>query len=105
MGIDVQMWRIRIGLFGRTVKTASVRQSPSSTKSNRVDNIIALSLIIHMLLLLSGQVELNPGPESLCPQCKEEVLDDDCHPCCENCSQWFHLQCLGIEIKDLPDGD
>ena len=56
--------------------------------------------VSHLLLiiLLSGQVETNPGPsnEFPCGICKNEVFEDAKAMLCDNCQFWCHTECVGL---------
>ena len=49
-------------------------------------------------MTLSSEIELNPGPSFPCVSCGIEVLDDDSVVSCDNCDNWFHIQCQDISI-------
>ena len=59
---------------------------------------------IHLLIriLLSNQVELNPGPQSLdessypCSICSQECTWDSDAIVCDNCDKWCHIVCVNI---------
>ena len=55
------------------------------------------SLIVILLLLLSGDVELNPGPTGNQVKCVCSVNKDSGHMLqCEHCLQWCHSKCVNI---------
>ena len=55
------------------------------------------SLTIILLLLLSGDVELNPGPTGNQVKCVCSVNKDSGHMLqCEHCLQWCHSKCVNI---------
>ena len=64
MGVDLGVYRVRIGLFNSfklktTTSLLAVRGDPIS--------IFLILLLTTILLLLSGDIEVNPGPTvSLC---------------------------------------
>ena len=47
------------------------------------------------LLLLCGDVQLNPGPtiDFPCSVCGINVLDNDKAVCCDSCDKWVHVSC------------
>jgi len=47
------------------------------------------------LLLLCGDVHLNPGPtvDFPCSICERNVLDGDKAVCCESCDMWVYVSC------------
>ena len=58
----------------------------------------------HLLIriLLSNQVEFNPGPQSLddssypCSICSQECTWDSDAIVCDNCDKWCHIGCVNI---------
>ena len=61
--------------------------------------------VCFLLILLSGQVELNPGPSSAgnqnssifpCGYCDLPVTWDQCGICCDTCDLWFHKNCVDM---------
>ena len=65
-----------------------------------------------MLIILSGDVEVQPGPTDKtaqtlafpCTMCNTEVGDDDWAIECDNCNKWTHVKCSDItegEYRDL----
>ena len=63
---------------------------------------------LSVLLLLSGDIHLNPGPDDQpCLFCFKLVTDDDETVCCDCCNKWIHVSCdLGLsseEYKNMVD--
>ena len=49
---------------------------------------------IYFLLLLSGDVAINPGPNvCLCGLCEMIVGDEDKAVLCDSCDKWAHVSC------------
>ena len=65
------------------------------------------------LLILSGDVEINPGPGKLekikCGQCSKTIAKNHRAVLCESCYYWFHIKCadippkLYIDLTNSPD--
>lgn len=54
-----------------------------------------------LIILLSGDVHLNPGPEYPCGQCGLNVNDDDQALCCDSCDKWIHVSCdCSLTVND-----
>ena len=53
--------------------------------------------LIQMLLIISGSVEINPGPKvkNPCGECKKSVKFYN-SIACDECSQWYHMECIGM---------
>ncbi|KAJ8049933.1 hypothetical protein HOLleu_02902 [Holothuria leucospilota] len=49
-----------------------------------------------ILLVLGGDVELNPGPRSYCGQCNK--LDKAVE--CDGCVKWVHARCTNIDSDE-----
>nr|XP_054774593.1 uncharacterized protein LOC129282754 [Lytechinus pictus] len=55
-----------------------------------------------VLLLLSGQVEMNPGPSVQkypCAMCSNDVQENDHAILCDICNHWCHISCVGISLQ------
>lgn len=47
------------------------------------------------LILLSGDISLNPGPvKHPCGKCSKPVRKNQHAIVCDNCTYWFHLKCI-----------
>ena len=58
------------------------------------DRGVAQRKFVYFLLLLSGDIQVHPGPvESLCGVCSHVVSDFDAALCCNRCDQWIHISC------------
>ena len=55
-------------------------------------------LLIKTLLLLSGDIESNPGPATnSCGICHKLVKRNDKAIQCDDCDRWIHARCTGID--------
>ena len=64
------------------------------------DYTLRVSLVIVLLLLLSGDVELNPGPTGNQVKCVCSVNKESGHMLqCEQCSQWCHSKCMNFSAS------
>ena len=54
------------------------------------------NLFLTQLLLLSGDVELNPGPPTKypCGECSRPCKKNQPAILCDNCESWYHQKCL-----------
>ena len=62
---------------------------------------------LQLLLSLSGDVHLNPGPVSpgvfLCGNCDEAVSDVNKAMYCDSCDEWIHVFCDHYLTEDKYD--
>ena len=72
--IDIQQYRVVVGIFNVSVYIGSKSKYNWYGKNGLLSEIIAL--IIHFLILLCGDIEENPGPRGykVCPQCKNSIV-------------------------------
>ena len=59
--------------------------------------------VVHLLLMLSGQVELNPGlytPKFPCQICSKAVKWGQRALACDNCDQWCHTECMTMTSEE-----
>ena len=52
------------------------------------------SFLTSCLLLLSGDVEANPGPRYPCGHCAKSVRSNQPGIFCEACYSWYHTNCI-----------
>ena len=78
-----------------------------SCLSPKILNLCANRHHLFLVILLSGQIELNPGPvnppthnsaQFPCGICKDEVTEDDRALLCDKCELWYHTNCLDNDI-------
>ena len=56
--------------------------------------------LLVMALLLSGDVQQNPGPVKFpCRECKKPVAKTHYALQCDQCDQWVHYKCEGLTRK------
>ena len=50
------------------------------------------------ILLLSGDIQSNPGPANTCQctVCQRKVQNNDAAVSCDSCQNWSHTNCVGI---------
>ena len=64
-----------------------------------------LTHITLCVLLLSGDIELNPGPRNAsifpCGCCEMPVNWSHRAICCDNCSVWYHKSCASMDTFDF----
>ena len=60
-----------------------------------------LSLILILMLLISGDIHPNPSPIDSCSVCSHRVTWKNRSVQCTNCSLWVHLSCSGLSPADF----
>ena len=54
-----------------------------------------------IILILAGDIEVNPGPSFQCGVCKNTVKASDRIVESEDCKKRFHASCSKLGVKDL----
>lgn len=58
----------------------------------------------YWLLLLVGDIHVNPGPAHFpCTICDNPVLDDHRGVCCDLCDQWTHADCARVNEDEYKN--
>ena len=65
---------------------------------NNFGSLQDLQQILHCLLLLAGDISLNPGPQWKfpCSLCSNPVKRNQHGIQCDNCDGWFHTRCCAM---------
>ena len=74
---------------------------PHQTHSRAV--MLHTRQVVHLLLMLSGQVELNPGlytPKFPCQICSKVVKWGQRALACDNWDQWCHTECMTMTSEE-----
>ena len=56
-----------------------------------------------VLIILAGDIEMNPGPRAQCRQCKKYCKATDKTAKCEECRKCFHVSCANLSEKELSE--
>ena len=54
-----------------------------------------------LLMILAGDVELNPGPALTCSSCLNVIKRRQLKGTCQNCKLCFHIKCLKESANDI----
>ena len=54
-----------------------------------------------ILIILAGDIEMNPGPRSQCRLCKTILQGIRKSVKCEECEKRFHTSCISLDEKEL----
>ena len=65
-----------------------------SFKSSRGTNLL-------VLIILAGDIEMNPGPRSQCCQCQKNCKATIKVVKCQECNKYFHVLCANPSEKEL----
>ena len=63
-----------------------------------MENIIKANYVFTLIMLLSGDLEVNPGPCDQCTTCCKRISKNQRKGLCHLCKNRFHLKCLKIEM-------
>ena len=103
-GIDM---RIRQSFnFGniKRGRSSSDRKVTPAWKVRAGINLIKLSLSASYLVILSGDVSLNPGPTTdPCEISKKGSTGNQRAVQCDECDLWFHAKCTGITNEEFKN--
>ena len=87
-------------LCGLCTNTGLLLGNPTRKPANNINRDIHSNFITFLVLLLSGDIQLNPGPkyEDIypCGFCAKPVDWSTPGICCGNCEIWFHCPCVDI---------
>ena len=98
--ISTEQWRATIGCFVPCAGKCNTRKcigkvlNRGSTCSHySIKQFILIMTVLSALLIMGGDVELNPGPRGFrkCPQCEQQVPIK-----CKTCTNWIIFQCSQI---------
>ena len=68
-------------------------------KTTRVHSLTRSACLSKLLVLLAGDVELNPGPRKPkypCIVCGKACTWNTPAVCCDDCDGWYHTDCMGM---------
>ena len=54
-----------------------------------------------ILIILAGDIEMNPGPRSLCRLCKKYCKASEKSVKCEECEKHFQTSCINLDENEL----
>lgn len=70
-------------------------------QNKHITNVNYTTVICIILLLLSGDVSLNPGPVKFpCGTCEKGVRRNQRAIQCDDCNLWFHLKCIDLLLTE-----
>jgi hypothetical protein len=78
-----------------TAKLFAMKRNPKRRKNTPIRKL-QFSAVCFIILLLCGDIEVNPGPVSICPICRSTVQQHHHAVSCDRCNYWYHIQCVGI---------
>ena len=81
----------RVNILHLTKNKTFIRSRPSKT-------------ITLLIIILSGDIQVNPGPTSIyyCGCCELPVIwDHQRAVCCDNCKLWYHSECIELNSSKM----
>ena len=86
---------------GTKLRQCSSRIESPSWKISVAINLVKLSLSASYLVLLSGDVSLNPGPiKDPCVLCGKGCRRNQRAVQCDECDLWHHAKCIGMTYEE-----
>ena len=78
-----------------------LNQNTNDIISFTSEKAIVIALIF-ILILLSGDIEVNPGPLTydVGPLCLQVVAENHNAILCDNCTKWYHAKCVNMSVED-----
>lgn len=76
----------------------------TSTFENAINGKSNIFRAMILILILSGDIQLNPGPNSVypCGFCQRSVRFEHKRAiCCDECSIWYHSQCIEDSVNKV----
>ena len=67
-------------------------------------HLTKIKTITHLIIILSGDIQVNPGPTSIypCGCCELPVTwDHQRAVCCNNCKLWYHSECNELRSSKI----
>lgn len=96
--LDIRCYPSRNSGLPRLGKTSCA--IPTSSKITACVHLVKFSLAAGYLVVLSNDVNLNPGPTAgalICPWCDKSIRRNQARSHCTSCELDFYLKCLGAE--------
>lgn len=56
--------------------------------------------LLTLLILISNDVQINPGPMFSYGECGKPVQSNQAALCCDSCDVWSRRKCVGMSIKE-----
>ena len=83
-----------------TLAVSDMRRLYFTQIQSRRDTYTRTTLLL-ALLIMSGDIEQNPGPGTKypCGMCNRTVARNHRAVCCDECDSWLHIKCCGIDPK------
>ncbi len=95
------MFNLPAGQFQRSTLRRSSKLSQSNWNPNKV---LAHKLYFLVILVLSGDIQSNPGPvvnwKYPCEKCNRPVKTNQAGIMCEVCYAWHHCKCVSIDDSE-----
>ena len=79
---------------------------PNRPYLNKYDSFRSRATYIAMLLVISGDIEMNPGhkgQKNLCGMCSKLVRKNDRAVKCNDCENWIHTRCANITVAQYEE--
>lgn len=95
----VSKWQ-KLDLILSTFCTQPVNNKKVTTANSYTKRVNRNTLYIVLTLLLSGDLELNPGPtKDPCGICSKCIRVNQKCIACDTCNTWFHITCINMDLS------
>ena len=99
---------VSLRLTQASIVTNLRKMSPVHPRPTLTNSKTRTTLLVHMILLLSGDVEINLGPSNAeqevtafpCPLCHTDVSCTADALQCEGCELWLHRTCMNMSSTE-----
>jgi len=106
MSLGLQEYRARIGTWHARVALRSVVSQVRKRADKTFLGAMTLCAAVIATLLVTGGVELNPGPvdnvvKVLCSGCDKNLKSGTQ---CDSCARWYHNSCGNVKVQVAESG-
>lgn len=100
VGREVSTSPLPVNWPRRRTKAPAITYQKYPTTARKCLRLIHLTqqIIIVNVLLMYGDISLNPGPAVPCPSCLKTIRKNQSYAQCSTCQKRFHLKCFGADF-------
>ena len=94
---------VPVSVLTNCVPSRSTFRKEKTVVKTMLKNTSSSSVLLFSIIL-SGDIQLNPGPQTVypCGYCEHPVTwDHQRAVCCDQCSIWYHSACIELSAKNI----